>query len=252
KEQRVFAATACGIEELRADAAFARARRTGHEHATAAEDALAAEHLVAPRDAREDPRRGGLMIELQRRDRQHREPLLADQEREFVGAVGRAAVLPHPKSARGNLLGYALIEDDHAISHVLLEPVARDRSVTLFTCDDRRHAAILQPAKKPAQFRAEDGVIWQPGEECLDRVEHHALRPDGIDCVSETDKESFKIILPRLLDLAALDMDVIKEDQLLPRKLLQIEAERADVRREFSRVFLKHHEHARLTKLHRS
>src|SRR6185295_19489094 len=62
KEQRVLATTARCVEELRADAAFARARRTGHEHAAAAEDALAAEHLVKPRDAREDPRRGGLVI----------------------------------------------------------------------------------------------------------------------------------------------------------------------------------------------
>jgi len=44
-------------------------------------------------------------------------------------------------------------------------------------------------------------------------------------------------------------MDVIKEDHLLRGKLLQIETERADVRREFSRVFLEHHEHARLAKL---
>ena len=189
------------------------------------------------------------MIELQRRDRQHREPLLADEEGVFVGAVGSTAILHHPQSPGGNLLGYALIEDDHAISHVLLEPVACDRGIAFLAGDDGRHAAILQPAKEPAQFRAQDGVIWQPGEECLDRVEHYALRTDGIDCVPKPDEEPLKIVLARFLDLAALDMDVIEQDHFLSCKLLQIEAERANVRREFRRVFLEHHEHARLAKL---
>ena len=125
------------------------------------------------------------------------------------------------------------------------------RSLAFLAGDDRRHAAILQPAKKPAQFRAQDGVIWQPGEERLDRVEHHALGADGIDGVPEPDEEAFKIVLARLLDLAALDVDVVEQDLFLRGKLLQIEAERADVGRQLRRVLLEHHEHARLAELRR-
>ena len=91
----------------------------------------------------------------------------------------------------------------------------------------------------------------QPGEQRLDRVEHHAFRADGVDGVPEPQEEPFQVILARLLDLAALDVDIIEHDFFLCRELAQIEAERADIGLEFGRVFLEHHEHARLAKLRR-
>ena len=53
-------------------------------------------------------------------------------------------------------------------------------------------------------------MIWQPGEERLDRVEDDALRAGGLDGVPQPDEQTFEIILARLFDLAALDMDIIK------------------------------------------
>ena len=252
KKQRVLTPAASGVDELRADAALARARRTGDEHAAAAKDALAAEHLVEPLDAGGDARHGGFVIELQRRDRQDREAVLADEEGVFVRAVSRAAILHHAQAPGANLLGDALVENNHAIGHIFFQPVPRDRRLALFAGNDGRHAAILQPAEQPAQLRAQDGVIWQSGEQRLDRVEHDAFRADGIDGVAETDEEPFEIVLAGLLDLAAFDMDVIEQDHFLRGELVQIEAERADVGCEFGGVFLEHHEHARLAELCRT
>ena len=95
-------------------------------------------------------------------------------------------------------------------------------------------------------------MIGQPGEKRLDGVEHHAFRADGIDGVPEPDEKPFQIILARLLDLAALDVDVIEHDLLLRYELVEVEAERADIGRQLRRVFLEHHEHAGLAKLRRA
>ena len=103
-----------------------------------------------------------------------------------------------------------MVEDDYAIGDIFFKTVARDCALALFASDDGSHAAILQPAKEPTQLRAQDGVIWQPGEERLNRIEHHAFRADGLDGVPQPDEQTFEIVLTRLFDLAALDMDIIK------------------------------------------
>ena len=71
-------------------AVLARTRGTGDEHAAAAEDPLAAQLLVEPRDARANARRGGLVIQLQRSDRQHLDAALPQT------SVGRPAGSPPP------------------------------------------------------------------------------------------------------------------------------------------------------------
>ena len=55
----------------------------------------AAARGVEPRTAGGDALRGDPVIEVERSDRQHREPALADNERVFVRAVRRAAILQY-------------------------------------------------------------------------------------------------------------------------------------------------------------
>ncbi len=64
--------------------------------------------------------------------------------------------------------------------------------------------------KREAQFHAEDPVIGQP-----------ALRPEGLDGVPEPDKEPLQITFAPLLDLAALEVDVIERDLFLLHQLVQ-------------------------------
>ena len=51
--------------------------------------------------------------------------------------------------------------------------------------------------------------------------------------------------------ISAPDIDVVEQDHFLRGELLQIEAERADVRRQLRRVLLEHHENPRLAELRR-
>ena len=103
--------------------------------------------------------------------------------------------------------------------------------------------------EEPAQLGAQDRMIGQPGEERLDGVEHHAFGTDGIDGEAEADEQPLQIILAGLLDLAALNADMLEHEFFLGDELVQVEAERADVGGEFRGVFFEHHEHARLAEL---
>ena len=94
------------------------------------------------------------------------------------------------------------------------------RGLALLAGDNGGHAAILQPAEQPAQLGAEDGVIGQPGEQRLEGVEDDALGADGIDGVPEPDEQPFEIVFAGLLDLAALDVDVVQHDLLLRCEVL--------------------------------
>ena len=77
--------------------------------------------------------------------------MFTDEERIFVGAMRRAAILQHAQAARCDLFLHALLERDHAVRDVFLEPVPRQRlTFTALAGDDRRNAAILQPAKEAA------------------------------------------------------------------------------------------------------
>ncbi len=85
--QAALAAAAGGVGEVGGQAGLARPRRAGDQDAAAAVEALAAQHGVEPRDPRRDPLGGRLVVQAQRRDRQHGEAVLVDQERVLVGAV---------------------------------------------------------------------------------------------------------------------------------------------------------------------
>jgi hypothetical protein len=102
------------------------------------------------------------VVKLDGSDRQHRESALPDDERVFVCAVRRATILHHAQPPRADLLGHAVVECDHAIGHVFLQPVARDRGLALLAGDDRRHAADLHRLPAPCRAAHEGGPpAWQ-------------------------------------------------------------------------------------------
>ena len=187
-----------------------------------------------------------LVLEPYRGDRQHREPVGADQEGVLVGAVRRAAVLDDAQAPGGDLVDDPVVEQDHAIGDVLLETVAGERVLAALAGDDRGDAAVLQPAEQAPQLGPEDGVVGEAGEERLDGVEHDPLGADRVDGMAEADEQALEVVLAGLLDLAALDVDEVERDLLLPHQLVEVEAERAHVRGQLGRALLEGHEHARL------
>jgi hypothetical protein len=169
----------------------------------------------------------------------------------LVGAVHRAAVLHDAQPAGRELLGDAVVEHDDAVGDVLLETVAGERAVAALARDHRGDPAVLEPAEQPAQLGAQHRGVGQSSEQRLDGVEHDALGADRVDRVAEADEKAAEVVLARLLDLGALDADVV--DQQLPARdeLFEIEAERADVLDQLLGGLLERHEHAGLAELGR-
>jgi hypothetical protein len=154
------------------------------------------------------------------------------------------------EAPRGELLVHAMVEHDHAIGDVLLEPLPRELPVAALGGDHRGHALFLEPAEEPNHLGAQDRLVRQAAEERLDRVEHHALGADRIDGVIQPDEQGFEVVLAGFLDLVALDLDVIDRHLLLPDQRLEIEAEGAHVLRQLFGGFLEGHEHAGLAEFH--
>ncbi len=100
----------------------------------------------------------------------------------------RPAVLDHPEAARGNLLVYAMVENDHAVRHVLLDPVACETAVAPLAGHDRGDGPVLEPAEQPAELRSHDRLLLERAEQQLDSIEHDTLRPDTLDSVTEEEE----------------------------------------------------------------
>ena len=163
-----------------------------------------------------------------------------------------AAVLDDAQPARRDLVVDAVVEQDHAVRDVLLEPLPGQQALAALAGDDGGHASVLQPAEQPPQFGAQDAVVRQAGEQRFDRVEHDALGADRLDRVAEPDEQPFEIVLAGLLDLAAFDADVVDGQFLRRDQLRKVEAERRDVLGDLLAALLEGHEDAGLAELQRA
>src|SRR5215467_8047981 len=108
-----------------------------------------------------------------------------------------------------------MIEQDDAIRDVLLEAAARKRTLASLPRNDRNYSFVFQPPEQPAQFGTENAFILQTGKQCLNRVQHNALGSDRLDGGIQADKQSFEIVLARLLDLTSLNPDEVQGQFLL-------------------------------------
>src|ERR1051325_475225 len=122
-----------------------------------------------------------------------------------------AAVLDDAHSSGGDLVLYAVIEENNAVCHVLFETVASQCPLTSLAGDDRRHSFFFQPAKQASQLSTNNGFVGQRGEECFERIEDDALRSNRIDRVSEAKKQSLEIVFAGLFDLRPLDEHVVEQ-----------------------------------------
>ena len=70
--------------------------------------------------------------------------MFVDDKWIFVGPMAAAAILDHSKAARIDLVGHALIEHDHAVRDIFLEPVTSQRVLAALAGDDRGDTEGLQ------------------------------------------------------------------------------------------------------------
>ena len=234
--------------EMGSDAGLSGSGRAGDQDAGAAVQP-SIEHRIEAGHTGRDPVRRNRVIEPQRGDREHVDALVVDQERIFVGAVNAAAVLDDPQPAGRDLVDHPMIQKDDAVRDVLLEPLPRETALAALAGDDRRHSLVLEPAEQPPDFGAQDPVVREPAEQGLDRVEHHALRADRVDRMARSDEQALEVVFAALLDLRALDADVVDHQLVLTDQPLEIEAQRRHVRRQLPGGLLEAHEHARLVVL---
>jgi hypothetical protein len=186
------------------------------------------------------------VVEPQRGDRHDADAVVVDQERVLVRAVGRASVLHDPQPPRGALLLDAVVEQDHAVGHVLLEPLAGERAVAALARDHGGDAPVLEPAEQPPQLGPQDRVVREAAEQALDRVEHDALGAERVDRVAQPHEQAAEVVVAGLVDLAALDAHVVDQDALAPLELRQVHPERADVLGQLFPRLLEAHEDAGL------
>ena len=135
-----------------------------------------------------------------------------------------------------------MIEQDHAVGHVLLESLPGESSRTSLGGDDRGDTPVLEPPEEAAQFGAQQSCVRQTREEALDGVEHHALGPDAVDGMPETHEEPFEVVLARLLDLRSFNAHKVDDELLLGGQAGQVKAKRCDVLRELRLGLLEGHE----------
>ena len=102
--------------------------------------------------------------------------------------MDRAAVFDDPQPSGGKLVYDAVIEQDHAVGDVFLEPVSGQRAIAAFAGDDGGHTFLLQPFEQPPYFRAKNRRIREASEQRLQGVQHDTLRADGVDGESQSDE----------------------------------------------------------------
>src|SRR5690242_14041394 len=143
----LLAALACSLQEMRRDAAFSRSCSTRNQNAASADKSFA-EHGIQRRDSAGHPLIAGFVVEAQGAQGQDGEPIAYDQERIFARAMQRAAILDHSQATNGVLIVNPMIEKDHTIGDVLLQPLARELAAPGLSRNNGGHLFFLQPAKK--------------------------------------------------------------------------------------------------------
>ena len=144
---------------MRQEASFPHARGAGNQDTAAPVDALAAQHGVEAADAGRDAVGGGLVLQSHGRNRQHRNAVLVDQERELIGTVGRTTVLDDAQAAGAKLFGHSVVQEDHAVGYVLLQAVPGERPVAALGGDDGLDTLLLQPAEEAPQLGPQNGRV---------------------------------------------------------------------------------------------
>ncbi len=154
----------------------------------------------------------GRMVEVERGDGDDAQAAVVDHERVLVGAVARAPLLDDPDAAHRDLVVDPVVEGDHAVGHVLLEPVAGEGALAPLGGDDGGDAPGLEPGEEPAQLGPELGGVVEGREEHLDGVEHDPLGAHLVDGEADPDEQGLQVVVAGLVDALPLDLDVVDDE----------------------------------------
>jgi hypothetical protein len=121
--------------------------------------------------------RESFVSKYERGDGHHRDAVFIDQERIFIGAVRSAPVLDDSQPPGGNLLRYPMVQCNHAVGDVFLQPVTGQRVDSGFPGNNRGKVVVFQPAEQPLQFRPQYRRVATPAKSAwtLSRTTRFAL-----------------------------------------------------------------------------
>ena len=91
---------------------------------------------------------GSIRVKAQGGDGEYGDAVLVDEKGVLVPPMGRAAVFDHPETARRYLVGDPVIEEDHAVRHVLFETVTGEGIHAPLSGNDGGHTLLLEPAEE--------------------------------------------------------------------------------------------------------
>ncbi len=249
--EAALAAAAGGIGKVGRDAAFAASGRARYQDGGTPVEALVVQHGVEFRNTGGDKIGGHLVPEADGGDRNNREAPLVEQKGIFVGAVDGAAVFDDAQMAGGDLVRNPLVEQDHAVGDILLQPVARQGAVAALAGDDRGDPPLLEPAEEPPQLGTQYADIGQGGKERLEGIEHHPFGADGVDGIAKSDEKSLQVVFAGLLDLAADDAHMVDGQPLFGDQRRHVKTQGVDVLGELFGALLEGDENAVFAILHR-
>ena len=113
----------------------------------------------------------------------------------------------------------AMVEQDHAVRDIFLQPLPGQLCLAAFAGDDGGDAPSLSH-RTAAGARHAGSPRWTTRRTRLDRVEDHSFGADGVDGVAEPDEQPLEVVLAGFLDFAALDMHIFEMQLFLASRVL--------------------------------
>ena len=155
----------------------------------------------------------------------------------------RAAIFDDPQAPGRQVVDDAMIEQDHAVRHILLDAVARKAAVAALRRDDGGELAVLEPAEQPPQLGAKHGFVGDAGKQRVDAVEDDAPRAYARHREVEPHEQPFEIVFAGLVHLLPIQVHIVGGQQFAGLQVGQIEAQRRYVDAEIGDAFVERHEH---------
>ena len=166
--------------------------------------------------------------------------------------MSRAAVFHNAKPARGYLIDDAVIEQDHAVGHILFQSIASQGFFPALAGDHSGDATVLEPAKQAPKLGTQDGMVGNVAEQGFNRVQRHALGADGVDGVTNANEQAFQVVAAGFHQLGRIYADEVQRQLALALHGIEVIANGAHIGRQLLGRLFKQDDGARLVVLRRA
>ena len=125
-----------------------------------------------------------------------------------------APILDHAQEPDRSLVLDPMIEQNHAVGNILLNPFPSQFSFAFLGGNYGGDSFRLQPTKQTPKLRAQNVHVGKPGKQRRHGVQNHALGADCLDRGFQADEEPGQIVIAAFRDFASVNPHMI-HSQLL-------------------------------------